>query len=70
LSNDFEFAGWGSLTRNLKLTSEDRQCGEETLRYATENKILGQAMASSLAGNDILGGVFYTLPAVAAVASV
>ena len=69
LSNEFEFAGWGSLT-SCKLTSEDHERGAETLRSVTEQKILGQFMASGLAGNDILGGVFYTLPAVVAVASV
>lgn len=69
LSHDFEFAGWGSITY-LKLTPEDIRCGEEMVRSIGEQKILGQFLASGLAGNDILGGVFYTLPAVVAVASV
>lgn len=69
LSNDFEFAGWGSCTR-LKLTSEDYERGEDTLKTLKEQKILGQFMASGLAGNDILGGIFYSLPAVVAVSSV
>jgi hypothetical protein len=69
LSNDFEFAGWGGITR-LQLTSEDHARGEEKLRSVAEQKILGQFMASGLAGNDILGGVFYTIPAVVAAAGV
>lgn len=69
LSNDFEFAGWGSLT-HITLTSKDQKHGEETLKTVSEQKILGQFMASGLAGNDILGGVFYSLPAVVAVSSV
>jgi hypothetical protein len=69
LSHDFEFAGWGSIT-HLQLTPEDLKRGEEMLRSRTDRRILGQFLASGLAGNDILGGVFYTLPAVVAVASV
>lgn len=69
LSNDFEFAGWGSLSR-MQLTSKDCEHGEEVLRFATGQKILGQFLASALAGNDVFGGVFYTLPAVVSVASV
>lgn len=69
LSNDFEFAGWGSITR-LKLASDDYEQGQDTLKTLKEQKILGQFMASGLAGNDILGGVFYSLPAVVAVSSI
>jgi len=69
LSNDFEFAGWGSLTC-ITLAPEDHKCGKEMLHAITRQRILGQFLASGLAGNDILGGVFYTLPAVIAVASV
>ena len=69
LSNDFEFAGWGSLSR-LALSSEDHERGQETLGVLKSHKILGVFLASALAGNDVLGGVFYTLPAVVAVASV
>ncbi|KIM82859.1 hypothetical protein PILCRDRAFT_70435, partial [Piloderma croceum F 1598] len=69
LSNDLEFAGWGSSSR-LSLSSEDHERGQETLRVLKGQKILGVFLASALAGNDILGGVFYTLPAVVAVASV
>lgn len=54
----------------MVLTSEDHERGEETLKALKEQKILGQFMASGLAGNDILGGVFYSLPAVVAVSSV
>ncbi|KAH7915894.1 amino acid permease-domain-containing protein [Hygrophoropsis aurantiaca] len=69
LTNDFEFAGWGSFFR-VKLTSDDISVGSETLRTARNHAVLGQFTASALAGNDILGGVFYTLPAMFAVSSV
>lgn len=69
LSNDHEFAGWGSLTK-LKLTPEDCNHGEEKVRSIAGQKILGQFMASGMAANDILGGVFYTLPAVIAASGV
>jgi len=69
LSNDFEFARWGSLLW-FKLLSEDHKHGEVTMHFLEGQKILGVFLASALAGNDILGGVFYTLPAVVAVASV
>ncbi|EIW79641.1 AAAP amino acid permease [Coniophora puteana RWD-64-598 SS2] len=57
----FEFAGWGSVT-SVKLDKE--------LSAAEPNKIdplMGPFVASALAGNDLLGGVFYTIPAVLAV---
>ena len=69
LSHDFEFAGWGSVSR-VKLSPEDYFKGEATVKSAREGRILGQWTASALAANDILGGVFYTLPAVFAVAGV
>ncbi|KAH7928884.1 hypothetical protein BV22DRAFT_1030277 [Leucogyrophana mollusca] len=69
LSNDFEFAGWGSFSR-VNLTLEDLSHGTETLQEVRNHAVLGQFTASALAGNDILGGVFYTLPAIAAVSSV
>jgi len=69
LSDHFEFAGWGSVT-HLKIEQEDRSRGEEMLDNIGHEKLMGQFVASALAGNDILGGVFYTLPAVMAVSSV
>jgi hypothetical protein len=69
LSNHFEFAGWGSITR-IKLDEDDRRRGEEILFNSGHEKNIGQFVASGLAGNDVLGGVFYTLPAVMTVAGV
>lgn len=69
LTNDFEFAGWGSIS-HLTLTPEDIGQGEVELNFFREQQVLGQFTASALAANDILGGVFYTLPSVVAVAGV
>ncbi|KAG1872974.1 amino acid permease-domain-containing protein [Suillus subalutaceus] len=69
LTNDFEFAGWGSIS-HLILTPEDIDQGEVELNFFREQQVLGQFTASALAANDILGGVFYTLPSVVAVAGV
>jgi hypothetical protein len=69
LSNEFEFAGWGSVS-HVKLSPEDYLRGEEVVKSVEDARILGQWTASALAGNAILGGVFYTLPAVASVAGV
>jgi hypothetical protein len=69
LPNDFEFAGWGSVY-HLTLNTDDCAQGQETLQAIRREKILGQFTASAVAGNDVLGGVFYTLPAVVTVASV
>ncbi|KAG1819188.1 amino acid permease-domain-containing protein [Suillus subaureus] len=69
LTNDFEFAGWGSIS-HLTLTPEDIDQGEVELNFFREQQVLGQFTASALAANDILGGVFYTLPSVVAVGGV
>ncbi|KAJ7764169.1 amino acid permease-domain-containing protein [Mycena maculata] len=69
LSRDFEFAGWGSFSK-IKLAADDHAIAEEKLSSARRAKLLGQGTASALAGNDVLGGVFYTLPAVLAVSGV
>ena len=69
LSNDFEFAGWGLLLW-FKLSSKDHERGEAMMGFLEGQKILGVFLVSALAGNDILGGVFYMLPAVVAVTSV
>ncbi|KAF8183234.1 amino acid permease-domain-containing protein [Mycena galopus ATCC 62051] len=67
LSRDFEFAGWGSFSR-ITFTADDRAVAEEKCAHRT--KLLGQGTASALAGNAVLGGVFYTLPAVLSVSGV
>ncbi|KAG2134799.1 amino acid permease-domain-containing protein [Suillus clintonianus] len=69
LTNDFEFAGWGSIF-HLTLAPEDICQGEVERKFFREQQVLGQFTASALAANDILGGVFYTLPSVVAVAGV
>ncbi|KAI0070664.1 hypothetical protein K474DRAFT_1669815 [Panus rudis PR-1116 ss-1] len=69
LSNSFEFAGWGTLTR-LELTSADCSKGEDSIQNTRRAKTLGQFTASALAGNAVLGSVFYALPAVVAASGV
>jgi hypothetical protein len=69
LSNDFEFAGWGSVSF-LTLSENEHIQGQELLDSMKRDQILGQFTASAIAGNDILGGVFYTLPAVVAIAGI
>ncbi|KAF8902544.1 AAAP amino acid permease [Gymnopilus junonius] len=69
LSNSFEFAGWGSITR-LKLDKEDYDIGTARIEAMRKGQILGQFTASALAGNAVLGSVFYALPAVVAVGGI
>uniref|UniRef100_A0A0W0FV04 Putative AAAP amino acid permease n=1 Tax=Moniliophthora roreri TaxID=221103 RepID=A0A0W0FV04_MONRR len=69
LTNEFEFAGWGTFQK-LQLEPEDRDMGEKRVKSLHDAKILGQFTASALAGNAVLGSVFYALPAVVAVATV
>ncbi|KAG6917339.1 hypothetical protein DXG01_002910 [Tephrocybe rancida] len=69
LPNEFEFAGWGSLTR-MTLTENDQKAGEDRLQGIRRRRVLGQFTASALAGNAVLGSVFYALPAVVAVSTV
>jgi hypothetical protein len=69
LTNDFEFAGWGSST-HLQLGREECTIGEDKLQCIRQQSVLGQFTASALAGNAVLGSVFYALPAVVAVSSV
>ncbi|KAK0194213.1 AAAP amino acid permease [Armillaria mellea] len=66
---EFEFAGWGSFSQ-FTLDAEERDAGESRVRNARDAKVLGQFTASALAGNAVLGSVFYALPAVVAVSSV
>ncbi|KAG7451572.1 AAAP amino acid permease [Guyanagaster necrorhizus] len=69
LSSDFEFCGWGSFFQ-FKLTAKEHDAGDVRVRTARDAKVLGQFTASALAGNAVLGSVFYALPAVVAVSSV
>ncbi|EIN12814.1 hypothetical protein PUNSTDRAFT_28714, partial [Punctularia strigosozonata HHB-11173 SS5] len=69
LSNAFEFAGWGTVS-HVVLSQDDLDAGERAIKAASDARTLGQFTASALAGNAILGSVFYALPAVVAVASV
>jgi len=69
LTNDFESAGWGSISL-LKLTPEDICQGVLEQASFRDQQVLGQFTASALAANDILSGIFYTLPSVVAVAGV
>ncbi|KAI0790136.1 amino acid permease-domain-containing protein [Irpex lacteus] len=69
LPNAFEFSGWGTLSR-VELREPELSKGERDIQDARRRITLGQFSASAIAGNSILGGVFYTLPAVVAVSSV
>ncbi|KAG6905908.1 hypothetical protein DXG01_016979 [Tephrocybe rancida] len=69
LPNDFEFAEWGSLTY-MSLTGDDQAIGKDRLQEIRRQRVLGQYTASALAGNAVLGSVFYALPAVVAVSTV
>ncbi|KAH8102672.1 amino acid permease-domain-containing protein [Cristinia sonorae] len=69
LSNTFEFSGWGILTR-IVLDADDIKKGEGDIQVARSGRRLGQFTAAALAGNAVLGSVFYALPAVVAVANI
>ena len=69
LTDSFEFAGWGSITR-LRLTDDALKVGKKRIETAKDSQILGQFTASAVAGNAILGGAFYTIPAVVAAAGI
>lgn len=57
--------GWGSMSY-LAVSSEDVQSSEDILN--APRKLFGQLRATSIAGNGVSGGVFYTFPAVITVA--
>ncbi|CAL1697827.1 unnamed protein product [Somion occarium] len=63
LSDTFEFSGWGTLSR-IELDPSDISYGEKCIQDGRRAKTLGQFTASALAGNAVLGSVFYALPAV------
>lgn len=54
----------------LKLTSKDHDARRGCLKAMKEESVLGQFTARALAGNAVLGSVFYALPAVVAVGGV
>jgi len=55
---------------SLKLTEEDRDAGKVRIECMKKRRVLGQFTASALAGNDILGGIFYVIPAVVGVGGI
>ena len=67
--NTFEFSGWGTIS-HIELAQDDLTKGEEDVQDTRRAITLGQFTASALAGNAVLGSVFYALPAVVAVAGV
>jgi hypothetical protein len=69
LPNHFELSGWGSISR-IFLSEEDIAAGIANLQTIKEHKVLGQFTASGIAGNDVFGSIFYSLPAVVAVGGV
>ncbi|KDR77023.1 hypothetical protein GALMADRAFT_425547 [Galerina marginata CBS 339.88] len=69
LTNSFEFAGWGSIT-SLKLDTRDHDEGNARIESLRRGHVLGQFTASALAGNAVLGSVFYALPTVVAVGGI
>lgn len=69
LPNTFEFSGWGTMSR-IALTPAELSRGEEDVQRARRAGSLGQFTASALAGNAVLGSVFYALPAVVLVSGV
>lgn len=46
------------------LSEEDVAVGQSSLESLKRRRVLGQFTASALAGNDVLGSVFYAFPAV------
>ncbi|EKM52801.1 uncharacterized protein PHACADRAFT_212012 [Phanerochaete carnosa HHB-10118-sp] len=69
LPSPFEFSGWGTMSR-LELGRDELTRGEEDVQRARGAASLGQFTASAIAGNAVLGSVFYALPAVASVSGV
>lgn len=69
LSDDFEFAGWGSIFK-IALSWDDLLHGRNALLELQNQRVLGQFAASALAANDVLGGVFYTIPSIFAISGV
>ena len=69
LSNDFEFAGWGSISY-LRLSPDQINEGGKDVEDEKCNPLLGPWMASAVAANEVFGSVFYAFPAVVLVSGV
>lgn len=69
LSNAFEFAGWGTVSY-LELPPEEYRQAESTAMKDNDRPLMGPWMASSVAANDIFGGVFYAFPPIVASAGI
>ena len=69
LPSTFGFSGWGTRSR-ITLEAAELARGEEDIQQARRAVSLGQFTASALAGNAVLGSVFYALPAVVLVSGV
>ena len=54
LSDNFEFAGWGSYA-TIKLSGDEHKEGERKVQGIQGQKVLGQFLSSALAGNAVLG---------------
>lgn len=67
LDNDWEFAGWGSMSY-LELSQNDMEAAREELKQVS--KTLDPLRVSSIAANAVVGSVFYSFPAVAAASGV
>ncbi|KAI6126789.1 amino acid permease-domain-containing protein [Pisolithus sp. B1] len=63
LTNDFEFAGWGTISKVI-LTPDDLSHGKDTWCNYHSQQVLGRFEASALAANDILGGVVFAISGV------
>ena len=69
LPNTFEFSGWGTIS-HIELTPSELSRGDDDIQRSRAQASLGQFTASALAGNAVLGSVFYSLPAVVLVSGV
>jgi hypothetical protein len=69
LSNDFEFAGWGTIKR-LEPTKEQIRIGDGIVQADRSTSLPGPWVASAVAANEVFGSVFYAFPAVVIVAGV
>jgi hypothetical protein len=69
LPNTWEFSEWGEMEL-LTLSEEDMTAGYDDVKAIKDAKVLGQFTASALAGNIVLGSVFYALPQVFAVGGI
>ena len=63
------FQARGRMER-LSLSDRDTALGESRVQATRNGQVLGQFTASALAGNAVLGSIFYALPPVVAVGGV